>query len=207
MRRIVLRDGDLVTAASSADDETLVAFLAARGDLDRDAAARLGTKLPPFGRHAGAALIAHGYLGQDDLWPVLRAHAEWIIGRALQETTGAFEHRGRAPGPPQGRARRLRRSHRRRGPGRGHPPRHPAGKSPGAPRRPHGPHRRGLRAARSSPSALSAATRKKPSASPRAAPSPEILEGAPPELCRRHLRPGLPGRPRRPDPGGVAPPR
>jgi hypothetical protein len=98
VRRIVLRDGDVVTAASSADDETLVAFLAARGDLDRDAAARLSTKLPPGGRHAGAALIAHGYLGQDDLWPVLRAHAEWIIGRALLETTGAFELEAEPPG-------------------------------------------------------------------------------------------------------------
>ena len=98
VRRIVLRDGDLVTAASSADDETLVAFLAARGDLDRDAAMRLGAKLPPFGRHASAALIGHGYLGQDDLWPVLRAHAEWIIGRALQETTGAFELEEDPPG-------------------------------------------------------------------------------------------------------------
>ena len=97
-RRIVLRDGDVVTAASSADDETLVAFLAARGDLDRDAAARLATKLPPGGRHAGAALIAHGYLGQDDLWPVLRAHAEWIIGRALLETTGTFELEAEPPG-------------------------------------------------------------------------------------------------------------
>jgi hypothetical protein len=75
-----------------------VAFLAARGDLDRDAAMRLGAKLPPFGRHAGAALIGHGYLGQDDLWPVLRAHAEWIIGRALQETTGAFELEEEPPG-------------------------------------------------------------------------------------------------------------
>ena len=98
VRRIVLRDGDVVTAASSADDETLVAFLAARGDLERDAAARLGAKLPPGGRHAGAALIAHGYLGQDDLWPVLRAHAEWIIGRALLETTGSFELEAEPPG-------------------------------------------------------------------------------------------------------------
>ena len=98
VRRIVLRDGDVVTAASSAEDETLVAFLAARGDLQRDAAMRMGAKLPPGGRHAGAALIAHGYLGQDDLWPVLRAHAEWIIGRALLETTGAFELEAEPPG-------------------------------------------------------------------------------------------------------------
>ena len=45
---------------------------------------RLAGKLPPFGRHAGAALVAHGYLGQDDLWPVLRAHAEWVMGRAVE---------------------------------------------------------------------------------------------------------------------------
>jgi hypothetical protein len=93
MRRIVLHEGDIVTAASGAPDETLVAFLAARGDLERDVAARLASKLPGHGRHAGAALIAHGHLGQDDLWPVLRAHAEWIIGRALlcEEGTGAIE--------------------------------------------------------------------------------------------------------------------
>jgi CheY-like chemotaxis protein len=98
MRRIVLRDGDVVTAGSAAEDETLVAFLIARGDLERDAAARLAGKLPPFGRHAGAALIAHGYLGQDDLWPVLRAHAEWIIGRALLESSGACELEAEPPG-------------------------------------------------------------------------------------------------------------
>ena len=98
LRRIVLRDGDVVTAASSAEDETLVAFLAARGDLERDVAARLATKLPPGGRQAGAALIAHGFLGQDDLWPVLRAHAEWIIGRALLETSGSFELEAEPPG-------------------------------------------------------------------------------------------------------------
>jgi hypothetical protein len=98
VRRIVLRDGDVVTAASALEDETLVAFLTARGDLQRDAAARVGAKLAAGGRHAGAALIAHGYLGQDDLWPVLRAHAEWIIGRALLETTGAFELEAEPPG-------------------------------------------------------------------------------------------------------------
>jgi hypothetical protein len=97
LRRIVLHDGDVVTAASSAPDETLVAFLTARGDLERDLAARLGPAFPPFGRHAGAALIAHGHLGQDDLWPVLRAHAEWVIGRAVASDEGTCEL---APEPP-----------------------------------------------------------------------------------------------------------
>jgi len=98
VRRIVLHEGDIVTAASSAPDETLVAFLAARGDLERDVAARLASKLPAHGRHAGAALIAHGHLGQDDLWPVLRAHAEWIIGRALLCDDGTCELEAEPPG-------------------------------------------------------------------------------------------------------------
>ncbi|MFO0759343.1 MAG: hypothetical protein U0359_22815 [Byssovorax sp.] len=98
LRRIVLHEGDIVTAGSSAPDETLVAFLVARGDLPRGEAHRLSSKLPPFGRHAGAALIAQGHLGQDDLWPVLRAHAEWIIGRALLTDSGAAELLAEPPG-------------------------------------------------------------------------------------------------------------
>jgi len=62
--------------------ESLVAFLAVRGDIPPDIA-RQAHKLPASGRRAGAALIAHGHLAQDQLWPVLRAHAEWIIGRVV----------------------------------------------------------------------------------------------------------------------------
>lgn len=97
-RRVVLHEGDLVTAASDVPGETLLGFLAARGDLDRDLAARLAGRLPPSGRHAGAALIAHGYLGQDDLWPVLRAHAEWLIGHIVQIDGGTCEIEEEAPG-------------------------------------------------------------------------------------------------------------
>lgn len=79
IRRVVLRDGDFVIAATGIEGEALTAFLSKRGDLPADVAARLGRKLPQFGRHAGAALIAHGSLRQEDLWPVLRAHAEWLI--------------------------------------------------------------------------------------------------------------------------------
>ena len=82
IRRVVMREGDFVMVASGVDGESLVAFLIQRGDLDADAV-RLVRKLPQFGRHAGAALIAHGYLRQDELWPVLRAHAEWLLGHAL----------------------------------------------------------------------------------------------------------------------------
>jgi hypothetical protein len=81
IRRIVFRDGDFVTAATSVESESLVACLTERGSLPADTSAKLGRKLPLFGRHAGAALIAHGYLQQDELWPVLRSHAEWLIGR------------------------------------------------------------------------------------------------------------------------------
>ncbi|MEO7033720.1 MAG: DUF4388 domain-containing protein [Polyangiaceae bacterium] len=89
IRRVLFRDGDFVTAASGAEGESLVSFLTQRGDLPSDVAARIGRKLPQFGRHAGAALIAQGHLRQDDLWPVLRAHAEWLVGRIVLLSSGA----------------------------------------------------------------------------------------------------------------------
>lgn len=79
-RTLVILDGDFVTAASSISDESLAAFLINRGDLD---ASVLAHPMPPFGKRACSALVAKGYLTQDDLWPVLRAHAEWLIGRVL----------------------------------------------------------------------------------------------------------------------------
>ncbi len=85
VRRILMRDGDMVNAASEDADDALMNFLIERGDLSPEVAQLRSAKLPTTGRHAAAALIAHGFLGQDDLWPVLRAHAEWIISRALCE--------------------------------------------------------------------------------------------------------------------------
>jgi hypothetical protein len=98
VRRVVLQDGDIVTAGSGFAEETLLAFLSARGDIEREVALRLAGKLPPSGRHAGAALIAHGYLAQDALWPVLRAHAEWLIGRAIATEKGTVELEAEPPG-------------------------------------------------------------------------------------------------------------
>lgn len=86
-RRIVLREGDVVTASSTAEDESLLAFLGARGDLPKETVRRLGAKFPPFGRHGGAALVARGYLRQDQMWPTLRAHAEWLLAHMLQTQT------------------------------------------------------------------------------------------------------------------------
>jgi hypothetical protein len=90
IHRVVFREGDFVTAASGAEQESLLAFLVQRGALAPEVAARLGRRIPPFGRHAGAALIAHGHLRQDELWPVLRAHAEWLIGHTLTIERGAL---------------------------------------------------------------------------------------------------------------------
>jgi hypothetical protein len=98
LRRLVLRDGDLTTAGSSFEDETLVAFLGGRGELPKDVAKRLGPRLPPFGRHAGAALIAHGHLAQDRLWEVLRSHAEWIVGKIAALGAGTCLYEVEAPG-------------------------------------------------------------------------------------------------------------
>jgi len=85
IRRIVLTGGDLSTVASSITGESLGHFLHSRGDISEEVLASL-SPLPGFGRHAGAALIARGLLPQDDLWPVLRSHAEWILGKALLST-------------------------------------------------------------------------------------------------------------------------
>lgn len=88
IRRVVLRDGDLVTVASGIADESLLHYLVQAGVLGKEASGSLGHRVPSFGRHAGAALIAGGYLPQDQLWPTLRAHAEFILGHALSQTQG-----------------------------------------------------------------------------------------------------------------------
>jgi hypothetical protein len=97
IHRIVLREGDFVTAASGVEQESLVAFLRQRGALGADAAEHLERRIPQFGRHAGAALIANGHLRQDELWPVLRAHAEWLIGHTLLITRGAVSLESEIP--------------------------------------------------------------------------------------------------------------
>jgi len=102
VRRVVLREGDLVTAASGVENESLLAFLGGRGELPREIVQQLAGKVPPFGRHAGAALVAHGHLRQDQLWPVLRAHAEWILGRVALVTRGTALIESDPPGRLKG---------------------------------------------------------------------------------------------------------
>lgn len=83
LRRVLLREGDLITVTSTSESEALIHFLEHRGDLTSDAILTL-TNVPRFGRHAAAALIASGHLAQDDLWPILRSHAEWLLGHFLE---------------------------------------------------------------------------------------------------------------------------
>ena len=97
-RRVVLREGDVVTCASSSEDEALVAFLGARGELPRETVRRFGSKLPPFGRLGGAALVARGYLGQEQMWPTLRAHAEWVLVHLMAAEEGRLTVEPQAPG-------------------------------------------------------------------------------------------------------------
>ncbi len=98
VRRLVVRDGDLVTAASGAESESLVCFLGERGELPRDEVERLAGKVPPHGRHAGAALVAHGWLNQDQLWSALRSHAEWIATGVLRLENGTAQLETEPPG-------------------------------------------------------------------------------------------------------------
>lgn len=91
LRRVVFKDGDVVISTSAVHGESLVSFLAQRGDLGSDIAAQIEHRIPPFGRHAGAALIARGLIEQSDLWPVLRAHAEWVLAQLLLIERGAVQ--------------------------------------------------------------------------------------------------------------------
>jgi hypothetical protein len=60
--------------------------------------AKLNNKFPAFGRHAAAALIANGHLGQDQLWSVLRAHGEWLLGKMLLVSSGVCAIEDEPPG-------------------------------------------------------------------------------------------------------------
>jgi hypothetical protein len=91
LRRVVFKDGDVVISTSAVHGESLVSFLAQRGDLGSDIAAQIEHRIPPFGRHAGAALIARGLIEQSELWPVLRAHAEWVLAQLLLIERGAVQ--------------------------------------------------------------------------------------------------------------------
>lgn len=97
VRRIVLRDGDFVTAASGSRQESLLSFLVTRGTLPASVETQLGHKIPNLGRHAGAALVAGGHVPQDQLWPILRAHAEYVIGRVLLLEHGAAGYEQEVP--------------------------------------------------------------------------------------------------------------
>lgn len=94
LRRVVFKEGDVVIAASAVHGESLVAFLAQRGDLSPETAAQIEHRIPTFGRHAGAALIARGLLEQGELWPVLRAHSEWVLAQlfSIERGTVHIEH-------------------------------------------------------------------------------------------------------------------
>lgn len=91
LRRVVFKEGDVIIAASAVHGESLVSFLVQRGDLAADTAAQIEHRIPVYGRHAGAALIARGLLEQGELWPVLRSHAEWVLAQLLLIERGSVQ--------------------------------------------------------------------------------------------------------------------
>lgn len=86
-RSLTLRDGDISAVQSTYPEDGLVALLDQRGLVSREA---LGTmSLSPIPRLACAALVARGFLAQDDLWPALRIHGEHVVRAMLASTRGA----------------------------------------------------------------------------------------------------------------------
>ncbi len=86
-RSLTLRDGDISAVQSTYPDDGLIALLDQRGLVSREA---LGTmSLSPIPRLACAALVARGFLAQDDLWPALRLHGEHVVRAMLTSTRGS----------------------------------------------------------------------------------------------------------------------
>lgn len=79
-----LREGDILTAVSDTAELSLPHMLVERGIIDRGLADSLAGRSPAWGRHAGAALVARGLLAADELWPMLRSHAEWTLQALLR---------------------------------------------------------------------------------------------------------------------------
>ena len=121
VRRIVLREGDIVTAASGVDTESLLAFLGARGDLPRERVEALSRPLaavwPPRGRGArrarrarsGAALAraprARGILdGSSDARHEGTALLEADAARPLEDRAERLRRRARRGDLRRGRA-------------------------------------------------------------------------------------------------------
>lgn len=83
LRRLVLRDGDLVSVTSSSDLESLVRYLEGQGRLTQPTAEKL-RNIPAPPRQAGAALVAAGALAHEELLPTLTAYSKWLATRILQ---------------------------------------------------------------------------------------------------------------------------
>jgi hypothetical protein len=86
-RSLTLRDGDISAVQSTYADDSLLALLDQRGLVSREALGAMS--LSPVPRLACAALVARGFLAQDDLWPALRLHGEHVIRAMLSSSRGA----------------------------------------------------------------------------------------------------------------------
>jgi hypothetical protein len=90
-RRVRLEGGDILAVSSSCPEDALPLFLATEGRLRRDVAQRVAARPAKHPRLVAAALVAEGWLAQDDLWSVLAAHAEAMLVRLLRCENGTFE--------------------------------------------------------------------------------------------------------------------
>jgi hypothetical protein len=90
-RRVRLEGGDILAVSSSCPEDALPLFLATEGRLRRDVAQRVAARPAKHPRLVAAALVAEGWLAQDDLWSVLAAHAEAMLVRLLRCEDGTFE--------------------------------------------------------------------------------------------------------------------
>ena len=156
-RRIVLREGDIVTAASTRRRRVAPRVpRRPRRPAARDRAAARARSSRRSAATPAPRSSREGTCGRTRCGPTLRAHAEWVLARVLQTPSGRLVVEATAAGPAGGRAERLRRIDRRRGVRRARAPHRVAGGRRRAARRRRRAPRRRAAAPRCSRSARSA---------------------------------------------------
>jgi hypothetical protein len=102
-RQLKLDGGDISTVSSTCPEDALPLFLARQGRVRSDVAHRIAARPAKHPRHVAAALVAEGWLTQDELWTVLAAHASSILAAMLGLESGTMEGGPlHVPGRPTG---------------------------------------------------------------------------------------------------------
>ncbi len=99
VKKIYIRDGDMIFSASNQQEDRLGDVLLAQGRITREQYDRTVEEMRRTGQKQGVVLVKLGYLKPQELVPVVRQQAEQIILSLFNLQDGSFEFR-ETPLPP-----------------------------------------------------------------------------------------------------------